>query len=287
MKPVRFSYVRPQTLSEVLALLAEHGSNAYVLAGGQSLMPMLNFRLARPALLVDINAIPELSKIIREDDRICIGATARHNEVLRSSLVSDALPLLTQALPLVAHEAIRNRGTLGGSLALADPAAELPACAVCLGAEIIVASERGERKIAAGNFFEGIYATALQEGEIIVGVEFPVLGPSWRVAFDEVSRRRGDFAIAGLAMAIEVADGKIRQCRIVYSGVEERPRQLDRVEAALSGSIQGAPSRAMLDLLAAEIEPLGGGEYSEDYRRQVALALFVRVLKRLLHEHKG
>src|ERR1700721_650044 len=169
-------------------------------------MPLLNLRMATPAILIDINDIPDLDTIADCNNQIILGGRVRHNDALHSPLLAASNSLLVQALARVAHAAIRNRGTLGGSLALADPAAELPACAVCLGAEIAVVSERGERVIPASDFFQGLYAAARETGEMITRVAFPFLDAPWHVGFDEVAGRSGDFAMAALALAVKVVD---------------------------------------------------------------------------------
>ena len=226
MKPARFDYARPTTLAEALALLAQ--PDTAVLAGGQSLMPMMNLRVARPALLVDINRLP-LAGITLAGGTLRIGALARHAEVLASPLVAQAAPLLPQALALVAHAAIRNRGTLGGSLSLADPAAELPACMLALDATFVVASAQGERRIPAGDFFHGLYSTALAPGDLLLAAELPAAEPGWRFAFQEVARRHGDFAMAGLALALGPNAARLALC-----GVEPGQRRQPAAEAALT-----------------------------------------------------
>lgn len=282
MKPARFQYVRPETLDEALALLAEHGSDAAVLAGGQSLMPMLNLRLAAPALVIDINRIPGLADIARDGEAITLGARLRHNEVLRSQEVRVAAPLLPMALTHVAHEAIRNRGTLGGSLALADPAAELPACAVCLDATIAAASTAGERRIAATEFFEGLYTTALRPAEMLVRVSMPVRDGSWRFVFEEVARRHGDFALAGLAFAARLEGARIAECRIVFTGIEAFPRRIEAAEACLAGTEVGSAG-AVAEAVAAlgnALEPMENREYPAAYKLRLAGVLLQRVLAR-------
>jgi aerobic carbon-monoxide dehydrogenase medium subunit len=283
VKPARFAYARPQKLGEALALLTKYGSDASILAGGQSLMPMLNLRLATPAILIDINDIPNLGTIADCSNQLIVGGRVRHNDALHSPLLAASNSLLVHALPRVAHAAIRNRGTLGGSLALADPAAELPACAVCLGAEIVAVSERGERVIAASDFFHGLYATALEPDEMITRVAFPVLDASWHVGFDEVARRSGDFAIAALALAVKIVDRRIMECRIAFAGVENHPRRLSEVEMALTGSfVADVPLRAAAyEILTNVLEPLEEGQYPAAYRRHLARVLLDRLLTRI------
>jgi carbon-monoxide dehydrogenase medium subunit len=227
MKPARFDYARPATLAEALALLAK--PDTAVLAGGQSLMPMMNLRVARPARLVDINRLP-LGEVALGNGVLSIGALARHAAVLASPLVAQGAPLLPQALAQVAHAAIRNRGTLGGSLSLADPAAELPACMLALDATLVAASAaRGERRIAASAFFHGLYSTALEPDELLLRAELPAAAPGWRYAFLEVARRHGDFAMAGLALALGPGAARLALC-----GVEAGQRRQPAAEAALA-----------------------------------------------------
>ena len=222
MKSPDFSYCRPQSISEVFDLLEDHGDNARILAGGQSLMPTLNMRLSKPALLIDINRISELSGIEEQVGHIKIGALARHFEVETSSLVAKFTPLLHDALPHVAHAAIRSRGTFGGSLAFADAAAEIPAMTLMYEGLIQVASKRGQRQIAAIDFFEGLYSTALEEGEIITSVLFPKNYYTHHV-FKEFTRRQGDYATVGIAVAASLQGYQIKDLRIVYFGISDRP----------------------------------------------------------------
>ena len=231
-------------------------------------MPMLNFRLTQPGLLIDINRIAGLDGIMVGDDRLVIGTRARHRDVLNSPLVQMHAPLLSEALGHVAHAAIRNRGTFGGSLALADPAAELPACAVCLGATIVTASVAGERAHPAEDFFRGLYDTARQADEMIVRVEIP-LRPSWRFAFREVARRHGDYAIAGLAMGI----GQ-EECRLAFCGVEPSPRRLPAIESAI---LRGAEP----DL--GELRPMSSDDAPAAFRLHLAGVLVRRAVEALRH----
>jgi carbon-monoxide dehydrogenase medium subunit len=289
VKPARLAYARPQTLAEALVLLATHGSDASILAGGQSLIPMLNLRMSQPVILVDINSIPDLALITMRDGQLAIGGRARHNEVMHSALLPSSNSLLKRALPYVAHAAIRNRGTLGGSLALSDPAAELPACATCLDARIVAVSMRGERVIPASDFFQGLYTTALEQDELIHRVEFPLLDTNWHVEFDEVARRRGDFAIAGLALAVKLDSRRIAECRIVFAGVEAFPRRIAPVEAALTGSLlTDLSARAeAFEILAQTLDPLEEGEYPSVYRRHLARVLLNRLLTRICEREQA
>jgi carbon-monoxide dehydrogenase medium subunit len=266
MKAPAFRYARPESLDEAIALLAEYGSEARVLAGGQSLMPMLNLRLLAPAVLVDINRIPGLSEVTAHPQGIQIGATARHAAVLYSEEVARAAPLLALALPHVAHLAVRNRGTHGGSCALADPSAELPACALALEASFVLRGPGGERRVAAQEFFRGLYETALGADELLVRVDYPRAQAGRRYGFDEVARRRGDFAIAGLAAAARVEGGALRAARLAFFGVADRP-------VLVTGA-----SREEVRERMETIEVAGSSVYPPDYRRRLMRVLLERVL---------
>src|SRR5438445_9804356 len=235
MKAPRFAYARPASIAEALALLAEHKDEARVLAGGQSLVPMLNFRLAAPKVLVDINRIEALSGIEVAKNHVRIGALARHAELERSADIARHLPLVAAAMPHIAHPAIRNRGTFGGSCALADPAAELPACALALDATFVVAGKKSERRIAAQDFFKGLYATALKAGELLVAAEFPLPKPAYASAFGELARRHGDYAMVGVAAHGPQQGKKFFDMRVVFFGVGHRPPRAARLERALEG----------------------------------------------------
>ena len=196
MKAPSFAYAKPRTLAEALELLARHGEGARILAGGQSLIPTLNMRLSSPEILIDITGLPGLNKIESTGKTVKVGALVTHAQIGKSAEIAKHVPLLAQAVPHIAHAAIRNRGTLGGSLALADPAAEYPACAVALDSVFTVSSSKGERRVKAAEFFKGLFETDLKPGEILTAAEFPMGGKS---AFLELTRRHGDYAIIGLA----------------------------------------------------------------------------------------
>ena len=234
MKPRAFAYACVGSLDEALALLAEHGEDAKIIAGGQSLVPMMNMRLASPAVLVDVGRIPGLRDIAFHDGVLGIGALARHRDVQVSSDVHDHVPILSMAVEFVAHMAVRNRGTFGGSLCHADPSAEFPACALLLRAELEVASVRGRRTIPASEFFLGAFTTALRPDEMLTGVR--IANPSAQTTFriDEVSRRQGDFATAGIAASIEeTEDGRLIE--IVGFGCGDRPVRLPCLSEEMSG----------------------------------------------------
>src|SRR5438445_1260431 len=233
MKAPRFAYARPASVAEALALLDKHRDDARVLAGGQSLVPMMNFRVAAPKVLVDINRIGSLAGIKVSKSFVRIGALTRHVELERSADVAKHLPLVASAIPHIAHPAIRNRGTFGGSCALADPAAELPACALALGATFIAAGRKGERRIAAADFFKGLYATALKSGELLVAAEFPLPKPAYASAFGELARRHGDYAMVGVAAHGPQQGKKFSDMRVVFFGVTDRPQRAAQLERAL------------------------------------------------------
>jgi aerobic carbon-monoxide dehydrogenase medium subunit len=226
LKPPPFEYLAPTTLDEAVALRAEHADDCVLLAGGQSLMPLLNLRLARPAAVIDLGRVAELAGIRELDGGLAIGAMTRQRTAELSTLVGERCPLLVQALRYVAHVTIRNRGTIGGSLAHADGAAELPAVALALDAELVARSTRGERTIAASDFFQGFFTTSLEPDELLTEVRFPAPETGTRTAFLEVARRHGDFALVGLA-----AVGSPSGTRLAFSGVASRPVRADDEEA--------------------------------------------------------
>jgi carbon-monoxide dehydrogenase medium subunit len=282
MKAPRFAYARPASIAEALALLAEHADGARVLAGGQSLVPMLNFRVASPGVLVDINRVAGLSGITVARDHVRIGALTRHVELERSADVARHLPLVASAMPHVAHPAIRNRGTFGGSCALADPAAELPACALALGATFVVAGRKAERRVAAQDFFKGLYATALEPGELLVAAEFPLPRPGYASAFGELARRHGDYAMVGLAAHGSTQGGKFSDMRVVFFGVGDRPRRAAQFERALEGRAASAKTvGGALAGLDADLDPRADLHASAATKRHLARVLAGRVLERM------
>jgi carbon-monoxide dehydrogenase medium subunit len=271
MKPPAFHYVRPETVAEAVAAHAAAGDARY-LAGGQSLLAALNLRLDSPDLLIDISRIAALRGVRREGDRIVIGAMTRHAEIAADPLVSRYLPLLVQAVGHVAHPAIRNRGTIGGSLALADPAAEMPACALALSANLEVAGPRGTRTIAGDEFFRGTYQTALTEGEILTAIVIPIPDSAARPGFAELARRKGDYAMTGLAMMAGPAP------RIVWFALSDRPVRALRAEAALA---EGKGAGIVADLATSGISVTSDQNASPDVKRHYARVLLSRALKDL------
>lgn len=280
MKPPRFEYRDPRSLDQAIDLLAEYGDEAKILAGGQSLVPMLNMRLARPSVLIDINRIPGLDYIRLEEGWVAIGALARHRAVERSDLVRRYCPLLAGAMTWVGHPAIRHRGTVCGSLAHADPAAELPAVLAALEGEVRVAGPDGERRIPSSDFFLTYFTTSLQATEMVVEARFPVLEPGAGWAFHEVARRHGDFALVGVAAVLRLdAEGLIREARLALTGVDGVPVRARAAEEALIGRrpVDEAWSEAAA-LVRESIEPESDLHASAEYRKHVAGVLTRRAL---------
>ncbi len=280
MKLPYFEYEAPATVAEAVELLTKHQDEASVLAGGQSLIPLLALRLARPALLIDINGLGELSGVTVADGRVAIGAMTREYAAEESETVAETVPLLAAALPLIGHEAIRSRGTIGGSLAHADPAAELPAVALALDAEFVVRSQSGDRVIPAEEWFEGYLTTARSADEILVEVRFPTAAQGTGVAFQEVARRHGDFAIAGIAASLTVADGTIKDARLAFAGVSDVPVRAAAAEELLVGE---RPSSSLFEeaarLATADLNPPADLHGSSGYRKQIAATLVRRGLQ--------
>ena len=278
MKPPPLVYCRPRALDEVLGLLAEHGDEARPLAGGQSLVPMLNHRLARPPVLVDIGAVGELQRMERRPSDWLIGATVTQRRVETDG--TDGCELLRLAMPFIGHRQIRARGTIGGSIAHADPAAELPAVALTLDATMVAVSDGGERAIGASDFFAGPYMNSLEDGEILSHVIFPTVPPSTRCSFREFARRKGDFAVAGVAAAVDFAHGSVSTARLTAFAVGSNPVRLTGAEGALAGrSLDGAAAADAGEAASAEIEPWDDLHGSPQYRRQLVAALVQRALE--------
>ena len=305
MKPAPFEYHRPASLAETFDLLDRYGDDGRILAGGQSLVPALNLRLATPRAVIDINRIPDLDAIRVTGEGLVIGALVRQEALERSPLVREHAPLIAAAVPHIGHSAIRARGTIGGSLALADPAAELPACAVALGATIRARRRGGSRDIAADDFFRGIYTTALAPGEIVTEIMLPRSAAGWRWGFEELARRHGDFALAGLAAGVGVTEGsaavagrgeaeasradrgiepsEYKEVRLVFFGVGTRPVRARRAEAALAGRHADAEALAAAGrALDGDLDPPGDVHGSPALRLHLARVLLSRVVGRLV-----
>jgi carbon-monoxide dehydrogenase medium subunit len=279
MKWPEFGYVRAGSLEEFWRLRAEAGEDAKVLAGGQSLLATLAFRLSQPSVLIDITGIAALRGIALEGETLRIAALTRHCELATDPLIRDRAPLLAAAAPLIAHPAIRNRGTIGGSLALADPAAELPACALALEAVIVLASAEGERRVGAADFFLGLFETAMREDEIIVAIEVPHAGSSRRVSIREIARRSGDYAMAGLALSAEMTGATVRSIRPVYFGLGSVPVLATGAAAALAGRVPDAAALAEAEAaLEADLDPPDDLHGPPAMKRHLARVLLRRAL---------
>jgi carbon-monoxide dehydrogenase medium subunit len=279
MKPPVFDYVAATSVEGAVAALAGAGGEAKILAGGQSLVPMLNFRLLRPALLVDINRIAGLAYIEEAADHIRVGALTRHYQLETSGFIARHLPVVACAMTHVAHLAIRNRGTIGGSLSHADPAAELPMLALLLDAEFHIASPAGKRVAAARDFFLDALTVALDTAEMLTEIVLPKLPPQTGWGFEEVARRHGDFALAAAAATLTVADGAIRQARIALTGVGPTALRAAEAEAMLTGHApDGALVDRVIDAVRSVISPETDLHASSDYRRHLAGVLTGRVL---------
>jgi aerobic carbon-monoxide dehydrogenase medium subunit len=280
MKASAFDLYRPRTLEEALSLLTEHRDDVKVLAGGQSLVPLLNFRLARPAVVVDIGLVPGLDGIEVESETggLRVGSMARHSEVEHSDVVEAACPLLSRAMGHIAHPPIRNRGTLGGSLAHGDPAAELPAVALALDAVLVAVSTRGTREINVADFYQGFLTTTLAEDELLVAVRFPLWPARTGAAFSEVSRRRGDFAMVGVAVAAGTdPEGRLVHLKVAFSGVSDVPVRALEVEHLLLGSrFEEEDQRLAVELVQGSLNPPDDLHGTSDYRKSVAATLMVR-----------
>jgi aerobic carbon-monoxide dehydrogenase medium subunit len=280
MKLPHVDYEAPRAVSEAVDLLAEHLDEASVLAGGQSLIPLLALRLAHPAVLIDINGIDELSGVSAAGGWVAVGAMTREYVAEESQTLAGTVPLLAAALPLIGHEAIRSRGTIGGSLAHADPAAELPAVARALDAEFVLLGPSGERVVKAAEWFEGYLMTARRPDELLVEVRFPAAGRGTGVSFQEVARRHGDFAIVGLAASLTLSGGVISDARLAFAGVSDVPVRAVGAEDLLAGE---APSAELFDEAARratdDIDPPADLHGSSDYRKKVASALVRRGLR--------
>jgi carbon-monoxide dehydrogenase medium subunit len=280
VKPPVFEYHRPRSLNDALALLGAH-PGAKPLAGGQSLIPAMNFRLAAPDALVDLNALPELTGIEETaDGGLWIGAMTRHSAVELSAAVFMRAPLLAEAMPFIAHRPIRNRGTIGGSLAHADPAAELPAVMVALEARLVLASMRGGRVVPAAEFFTGLFATSLAEGELITAIEIPPAPARTGTAFLELARRHGDYALVGVtAVVTHGVEARVAGSRIVLFSVGEGPVRAAYAEQSLAGTTGDATAlRAAADAVQGDIDPSSDIHASSAYRRHLASVLTRRAL---------
>ena len=257
MKAPKFNYIRADDIDQVVALLSRHGEDARILAGGQSLMPTLNMRLSQPELLIDINRLDALKGISVKDGLVRIGALARHAEVAGSDIIAEHLPLIAEAISHVAHVAVRNRGTFGGSVALADPAAEMPACALALGATFVLQGISGRREVAADDYFLGLYETARKPDELLVETLIPVEPAGSVSAFLELAPRHGDFAMAGIACVAKIDGDRIIDARLVYFGSEDKPTLANKTIAVISGKVwSDATHDDAIAALGSDLDPM-------------------------------
>jgi len=276
VKPAPFAYTKAKTLKEAVTLLAKHKDDARLLAGGQSLIATLNMRLSAPDLLIDINGIKNLNGIAKKGKYVEIGALARHAQVEHSDVIAKHAPLITLAMPHIGHPAIRNRGTFGGSIAFADPAAELPACLLALGGEIDIAGPRGKRKVKADVFFKGLFETALRPQEMITAMRIPAADKATRVGFAELARRHGDYAIVGLAATARSNGKGLADVRLAYFGVGDTPVRARKAEAALAAGDVDAAVKAL------DLDPHDDVQATAKTKKHLAGVLLRRVAKQLM-----
>jgi carbon-monoxide dehydrogenase medium subunit len=275
VKPAPFAYHKARSLEDAVAQLAAH-KDARLLAGGQSLIATLNMRLSAPSLLVDINGIGGLDRIELKGGTVEIGALVRHVEAERSDTIARHVPLIARAMPHIAHPAIRNRGTLGGSIAFADPAAELPACLLALGGEIEATGPRGKRSVKADDFFKGLFETALAPDEMLTALRLPAATPDTRIGFAELARRHGDYALVGLAASARAEGDKLADVRLAYFGVGDTPLRQRKAEAALmQGSVEDA-------VAALDLAPHDDVQATAATKKHLAGVLLKRVAKQLM-----
>lgn len=284
MKPAPFDYVAPATIDEACAVLAQAGGGATVLAGGQTLMPLLNLRMSQPFIVVDITRIAELRGIRRADGGTRIGPVTRQCELIASEVLARDLPVLVQAVRHVGHHQTRNRGTVGGSIALGEPAAELPAAAVALGATIEVRSTRGTRRIPAAEFYLGPYMTTLEADELVTGITFPDWPPGHVTLFRELAQRPGDFALVGMVGALALEGGRIARAGLAWFGMGPTPIRALAAEQMLLGQLPAAiDAQGVAERAVADTAPFDDLRASAEYRRTVGKRMFARTLREALH----
>ena len=279
MKPAPFDYAKPHSAEEVFALLERHGDNARLLAGGQSLLAGLNMRLSEPAILIDITGLEPLRGIVNSNGVLRIGALTTYAQVMASAEVARAAPLLGEVIPWIGHPAIRNRGTIGGSLSHADPAAEMPACMLALEAQVEIAAKGGRRKVAAANFFRGLFETDLKPGEMLTAIEVPAIRAHYRSNFSEFARRRGDFAMSGLAAHARFDGEVLHDVRLAYCGVDTRPVRARTAEQVLEGRTLGRELLAEVKAaLAQDLHPPDDLQATGEMKLHLSQVLAERVL---------
>lgn len=284
MKPAPFDYVAPATIDEACAVLAQAGGGATVLAGGQTLMPLLNLRMSQPFIVVDITRIAELQGIRRADGGTRIGSVTRQCELIANEVLARDLPVLVQAVRHVGHHQTRNRGTVGGSIALGEPAAELPAAALALGATIEVRSTRGTRRIPAAAFYLGPYMTTLEADELVTGITFPDWPPGHVTLFRELAQRPGDFALVGMVGALALEGGRIARAGLAWFGMGPTPIRALAAEQMLLGQLPAAiDAPVVAERAVADTAPFDDLRASAEYRRTVGKRMFARTLREALH----
>jgi CO/xanthine dehydrogenase FAD-binding subunit len=288
VKPARFEYARPASLDEALDLLAEHGDEAKVLAGGQSLVPLLNMRFARPGLLVDVNRVPGLDGIAEEDGRVRVGALVRQAAFGASPVVASRVPLAAECVPSIGHFVTRNRGTVGGSIAHADARAELPVVLSALGGSVVAASRRGRRTIPAEAFFVTHFTSSLEPDELVVETAWPAATAGAGFAFEEFAQRRGDFALGMAACALRVEEGRVAEARIVVGAAADRPLLVDEAAAELAGGGLGPDAaRAAGAAAAAAVSPADSLHASASYQKHLTGLLVERAVARAWRDAGG
>jgi carbon-monoxide dehydrogenase medium subunit len=283
MKAPPFAYIKANTLAEVFQLLETHGDGARLLAGGQSLLAALNLRLSSPQILIDITGIPGLGSIRVESNKVSVGALTTHAEIERSPEIAKHLPLLAQAAPHIAHVAIRNAGTFGGSIALADPAAEWPACCLALDADFVIAGKAGSRKVKARDFFHALYTTAIGPAEVLTAIEIPVPAAGARCAFVELTRRRGDYAIVGVAAMANNAQGTLSNVRLAFLGVDQVPVLAGTAMAEVEGKrLSPAVIATAAKAMASDFDPSGDTYSTPATKMHLARVIAGRALNALV-----
>ena len=279
MKAPKFKYIRPSSIGEAISLLSEFGEEARILAGGQSLLPTLNMRLSQPEVLIDINRLEELQGISCEGEQVRIGALTRHVDIAESNLIDENIPLISEAIKYVAHVAVRNRGTFGGSVALADPAAEMPACTLALQGTVVVEGPNGRRQIRADEFFHNLYETARAPDEILIEVQLPIKRPRESFTFMELSRRKGDYAMAGLACKATIQDNRFESARLVYFGTELKPTLGENAMLQLVGKEWSEPlAEKVMASLEDDLDPVDNLQGSAAMKLHLQKVLTKRAL---------
>lgn len=288
MKPAPFDYYAPKSVEEACRLLADAGGGATVLAGGQTLLPLLALRMSQPFIVVDINRIQSLKSVARVDGATRVGAAVRQNEAIANDLLNQSFPLLVTATKHVGHHQTRNLGTIGGSIALGEPAAELPATAVALGASVEARSIRGTRRVRAEEMYLGPYSTVIEPDELITSIDFPEWPASTVTLFREVAQRPGDFALVGLAGALAIESGRIARAGVAWFGMGPTPIKARQAEAALVGqSIDTLDVRQVAELAIADTAPFDDRHATAEYRRTVGRRVFLRTLHEALNRRQA